>query len=66
MAGQSSAMFCWSWTEVIVLGSQVFDQNILKKVIIIYNKEIKKKNLAEIKLLCHGFILNRLLKFLSF
>ena len=26
MAGQSSAMFGWSWTEVGVLGSQVFGQ----------------------------------------
>ena len=26
MAGQSSAMFGWSWTEVSVLGSQVFGQ----------------------------------------
>ena len=24
MAGQSSALFGWSWTEVSVLGSQVF------------------------------------------
>ena len=24
MAGQTSAMFGWSWTEVSVLGSQVF------------------------------------------
>ena len=24
MAGQSSAVFGWSWTEVSVLGSQVF------------------------------------------
>ena len=26
MAGQSSAMFGWNWTEVSVLGSQVFGQ----------------------------------------
>ena len=26
MAGQSSAMFAWSWTEMGVLGSQVFGQ----------------------------------------
>ena len=26
MAEQSSAMFGWSWTEVSVLGSQVFGQ----------------------------------------
>ena len=26
MAEQSSGMFVWSWTEVSVLGSQVFEQ----------------------------------------
>ena len=26
MAGHSSGMFGWSWTEVSVLGSQVFGQ----------------------------------------
>ena len=26
MAGQSSAMFGWSWTDMIVLDSQVFGQ----------------------------------------
>ena len=28
-AGQSSDMFGWSWTEVIVLGSQVFGQALI-------------------------------------
>ena len=30
MAGQSSAMFGWSWTEVSVLGSQVFGQALME------------------------------------
>ena len=30
MAGQSSAMIGWSWTEVSVLGSQVFGQAFIK------------------------------------
>ena len=30
MAGQSSAMFGSSWTEVIVLGSQVFGQALME------------------------------------
>ena len=30
MAGQSSAMFGWSWTEVSVLGSQVFTQSLME------------------------------------
>ena len=29
MAGQSSAMFGWSWTDVSVLGSQVFGQALM-------------------------------------
>ena len=28
MAGQSSAMYGWSWTEVSVLGCQVFGQDV--------------------------------------
>ena len=30
MVGQSSAMFGWSWTEVSVLGSQVFGQALME------------------------------------
>ena len=30
MAGQSFAMFGWSWTEVSVLGSQVFGQDLME------------------------------------
>ena len=30
MAGQSSAVFGWSWTEVSVLGSQVFGQALME------------------------------------
>ena len=30
MAGQSSAMFGWSWTEVSVLGSQVSGQALME------------------------------------
>ena len=30
MAGQSSAMFGWSWTEVSVLGSQVFGRALME------------------------------------
>ena len=29
MAGQSSAMFGWSWTEASVLGSQVFGRALM-------------------------------------
>ena len=29
MAGQSSAMIGWSWTDVSVLGSQVFGQALM-------------------------------------
>ena len=32
MAGQSSAMFGSSWTEVIFLGSQVFEQALWRAV----------------------------------
>ena len=30
MAGQSSAMFGWSWTEASVLGSQVFGRALME------------------------------------
>ena len=30
MTGQSSAMFGWSWTEVSVLGSQVFGRALME------------------------------------
>ena len=30
MAGRSSGMLCWSWTEVSVLGSQVFGQALME------------------------------------
>ena len=30
MAGQSSAMFGWGWTEVSVLGSQVFGRGLIQ------------------------------------
>ena len=30
MPGQSSAMFGWSWTDVSVLGSQVFVQALME------------------------------------
>ena len=33
MAGQSSAMFGWSWTEVSVLGSRVFGQALLESCV---------------------------------
>ena len=36
MAGQSSAMFGWRWTEVSVLGSQVFGQAVMKSCDYIY------------------------------
>ena len=32
MAGQSFAMFGWSWTEVSVLGSQVFGRALMESL----------------------------------
>ena len=34
MAGQGSAMFPWSWTEVSVLGSQVFGQSLMESCVL--------------------------------
>ena len=30
MAVQGSVLFCWSWTKVSVLGSQVFEQALME------------------------------------
>ena len=35
MAGQSSALFGWSWTEVSVLGSQVFGQALMEICVLV-------------------------------
>ena len=40
MAGQSSAMFGWSWTEVSVLGSQVFGQALMESCGMLSDSEI--------------------------
>ena len=42
MAGQSSAMFCWSWTEVSVLGSHVFGQALLESCVVPLTNLLKK------------------------
>ena len=43
MAGQSSAMIGWSWTDVIVLGSQVFGQALMNSCAFFLNKFLKNK-----------------------
>ena len=43
MAGQRSAMIGWSWTDVSVLGSQVFGQALMDSWPAIHNVEYKKE-----------------------
>ena len=40
MAGQSFAMFGWSWTEVSVLGSQLFGQAFMESCDPVYQSRI--------------------------
>ena len=42
MAGQSYAMIGWSWTEVSVLGSQVFEQALMESCESCVLKVLKK------------------------
>ena len=46
MAGQSSAMFGWSWTEVSVLGSQVLGQALMEScdLPLVSNAILKREN----------------------
>ena len=43
MAGQSSAKFGWNWTEVSVLGSQVFGQAIMESCAFKVSKQRQDK-----------------------
>ena len=42
MAGQSSAMFVWSWTEVSVLGSQVYGRGLMESCVAHWKQGVYK------------------------
>ena len=48
MAGQSSAMMGWSWTDVSVLGSQVFGQALMDSCVTYIISVILKRKIISL------------------
>ena len=55
MAGQSSAMFGWSWSEVSVLGSQVFGQALLESCALACHNDTRLMSLIVVIVFFSGF-----------